>query len=159
MSIFLTSQGTMVQSLVLLMILCLFLYATLKLKPFENRSATQLETVSLLALLTTVFCGIFYLSSRDNLYGFQVGKDCKRIINLLDVLSNSNKWILFVAITGSNGAFFYLFFILFIKNIRKKLRASHSRCFYLFCVCCSQTRLRREAQMEQILAKNEEMIL
>ena len=63
-SIFLTAQGTMVQSLVLLSLLCFFIYATLKVRPFEHRSANQLEIVSLIALIATVYCGIFYLTAR-----------------------------------------------------------------------------------------------
>lgn len=69
-SIFLTGSGTMVQSLVLLSILCFFIYATLRVSPFEHRSANQLEIVSLIALIVTVYCGIFYLSSRSAEAGF-----------------------------------------------------------------------------------------
>lgn len=75
-SIFLTSQGTLVQSLVLLFLLGIFIYITLKIRPFEDRTANQLEVVSLLALIVTVYAGIFYLSASQRGTGFVSGKDC-----------------------------------------------------------------------------------
>lgn len=77
-SIFLTSRGTIVQSLVLLCLLGFFIFVTLRVSPFEDRHANHLEIVSLVALIITTYCGVFYLSSRNpTRNGYVFGKDCK----------------------------------------------------------------------------------
>lgn len=77
-AIFLTGRGTIVQSLVLLSILALFIYITLRVHPFEDKQANLLEIISLIALIITTYCGVFYLSSRSpNRSGYVFGKDCK----------------------------------------------------------------------------------
>ena len=136
-SIFLTAQGTMVQSLFLLLVLCCFVIATLKIKPFESRYANQLELLSLISLMVTSFSGIFYLSSRRGKVGFQVGKDCKQARVTVVILEEHNKWVLFVLILASNGTFFVFFAMRVLSNFKHKLQKKHKRCFYLLCTCCS----------------------
>lgn len=63
-SIFLASYGTMTQALVLLVVIMLFIFLTLRKRPFETDHLNELEVVSLFALIITVYCGLFFLSSR-----------------------------------------------------------------------------------------------
>ena len=70
------------QSLALLCILGFFILVTLKISPFEDRYANHLEILSLIALIITTYCGVFYLSSRSpSKNGYVFGKDCKGLIN------------------------------------------------------------------------------
>ena len=53
---------------------------TLKVSPFEDRHANHLEILSLMALIITTYCGVFYLSARNpSKNGYVFGKDCKVI--------------------------------------------------------------------------------
>lgn len=68
------------QSLALLCILGFFIIVTLKVSPFEDRHANHLEILSLMALIITTYCGVFYLSARNpSKNGYVFGKDCKVI--------------------------------------------------------------------------------
>ncbi len=77
-SIFLTAKGSMVQSLVLFVLLVLSIFQTVRSRPYEDYRINRLEVISLLALIVTVYCGIFYLSARNpSTTDFVDGKDCK----------------------------------------------------------------------------------
>ena len=86
-SVFLTQEGTLVQSYLLLMLLLLFILLTIKLRPYSRPLLTFLELLSLSALLLTVFAWAFFLSSRpESSPYFKIGKDCKSKI-LIQFLS------------------------------------------------------------------------
>ncbi len=77
-SILLTSKGSMLQSLVLFVLLILSIFQTLRSHPYEDYRVNRLEVVSLLALLVTAYCGIFFLSDRNSSSpDFQEGRDRK----------------------------------------------------------------------------------
>ena len=82
-SIFLTAAGTMLQSLVLFILLIFSIFLNFKVKPFAESRANRLEIFSLLALIITVYCGIFFLSARNPMkLEFVSGKDCKDELTL-----------------------------------------------------------------------------
>lgn len=62
-SALLIQEGTMVQSFLLLLFLFFFILLTLKVKPYERPLLNNLEMLSLLILILTVFCGLFFLSA------------------------------------------------------------------------------------------------
>lgn len=77
-SVFLIQQGTVVQSMLLLLTMLIFLLLTIRISPYERPKLNKLEIQSLLALSLTVFTGLFYLGSKDRLSQFyEHGKDCK----------------------------------------------------------------------------------
>ena len=55
-SIFLTSEGTMLQSLVLFVLLLVSIFINFRVNPFYERKINRLEIVSLSALIITVYC-------------------------------------------------------------------------------------------------------
>ena len=78
---FLSVKGSLLQSLVLLVILLLCLAHSARVKPFQHRRANCLELLSLVALLLTAYCGIFFLSARSpSSVAFTSGKDCKLLL-------------------------------------------------------------------------------
>ena len=77
-SIFLTAEGTMLQSLVLFILLIVSIFINFKVNPYQERKINRLEIVSLVALIVTVYCGIFFLSARNpQKLEYIRGKDCK----------------------------------------------------------------------------------
>ena len=77
-SIFLTSQGTIFQSLILFVVLIVSIFISIRVNPYNQRKINRLEMVSLTALVVTVYCGIFFLSARDpSDIDYIQGKDCK----------------------------------------------------------------------------------
>lgn len=77
-SIFMTSHGTIFQSLLLFIVLNISLFINLKVKPYSERKINRLELTSLAALGVTVYSGIIFLSARDpTRIDYMRGKDCK----------------------------------------------------------------------------------
>ena len=68
----------MIQSLVLLLVLVGTILITLKVRPYLESEINFLEIYSMISLIITVYCGIYYLSSRPSgSPEFITGKDCK----------------------------------------------------------------------------------
>ena len=62
------------------MLVVVFLYLTLMKKPFSILALNDLETISLVTSMITIYCGIFYLSdiSGEDVVA-DAGKYCKNI--------------------------------------------------------------------------------
>jgi len=64
-SIFLNRIGKIVQALVILIVLVVFIQVNNLKRPFINRSLNELENMSLISAMVTVYCGVFFLSAKD----------------------------------------------------------------------------------------------
>ena len=77
-SVFLGSASAIVQSLFLFLILLVEIVMVLKLRPFLERRFNVLVVISTLALIITIYCSIFYSSSRvERLSSFASATHCK----------------------------------------------------------------------------------
>ena len=62
----------------LFLLLMAFIYLNVKVRPYESPFINRLEVFSLVAIIVTVYCGIFFLSSKDpSSHEFISGRDCK----------------------------------------------------------------------------------
>ena len=61
-AVFLKTAGIIIQALVLLIILVLFAGVNNSLRPFANRSLNEIEDLSLLIQVITIFCILFFIS-------------------------------------------------------------------------------------------------
>lgn len=158
-SIFLTSQGTMLQSLVLFIVLIVSIFINFKVNPYNERKINRLEIISLIALIVTVYCGIFFLSARNpSKLEYIRGKDCKTASNLV-TLSQSKKWLLFLAIILSNGLFAGLWLFRLVLEVKIKLLKRFPRCYNFFCLCRNRRKLMREQQVAVTSEKNKKLII
>ena len=134
-SAFLIQEGTLVQSLGLLLLIFCFILLALKVKPYERPLLNSLELASLFVLELTVFCGVFFLSAGDpSSQYFQHGKNCKSLFDLV-VLDEWEKWLLFVLILMANLWFFTRVAWSVMGDMRSSLRGDCPR-FYLCCCLC-----------------------
>ena len=80
-SVFLVQQGTVVQSMLLLLAMVFFVLLTIRIAPYERPQLNRLELQSLLALSLTAFVDLFYLASKQTTSEFyEYGKDCKPLL-------------------------------------------------------------------------------
>lgn len=63
LSIFLRQVGLIVQALVLLIILVVFMQANSQRRPYSARALNDLESMSIISQIVTIYCGIFFVSS------------------------------------------------------------------------------------------------
>lgn len=61
-SVFISSYGIIAQALIVFIILVSFLFFNMKREPFQTRVLNDLETLSLVTSMVTIYCGLFYLS-------------------------------------------------------------------------------------------------
>ena len=65
MALYLTSAGKVIQGLVIFLAIILFLFISIRSKPFVYPELNNMENLSLLICAVTVYCGLFF-TSKDN---------------------------------------------------------------------------------------------
>ena len=74
-AVFLKRVGIIVQALVLIILLISFLQANTTRRPFLARQLNDIENMSLATQIITIYCGIFFISSKKRDDSFNVNKD------------------------------------------------------------------------------------
>lgn len=67
-SVFLRVAGVITQALVIFIVLILFLVLNIKLMPFTFKSLDDMEMMSIITSMLTIYCGLFYLSDNPEVY-------------------------------------------------------------------------------------------
>jgi len=60
-AVFIASFGAITQALFVFLLVIVFLIINMKLKPFTQVALNDLESMSLVASMITVYCGIFFM--------------------------------------------------------------------------------------------------
>lgn len=61
-SVFISSYGVVAQALIVFMLLILFLFFNMKKQPYQTTVLNDLETLSLITSMITIYCGLFFIS-------------------------------------------------------------------------------------------------
>eukprot|EP00347_Sterkiella_histriomuscorum_P003561 403363820 len=135
----LNSLGSIFQALIALVIISLATIANARLKPFYQKQLNDLETVSLIASLLMLYCGLFFVQDKQSATATEYS-DKRSIVQL----SEETYIFFFFVILGSNACFFILWVFRLIQELRILiLRKSQSLYFNLF-VCRNQYRFNRD---------------
>lgn len=67
-SVFLRVAGVITQALVVFIVLILFLILNIKLLPFTFKALNDMEMLSIITSMLTIYCGLFYLSDNPEVY-------------------------------------------------------------------------------------------
>ena len=101
--------------MLLLFLLGVSLLIQLRFHPFATPFLNTLETSPLVALLVSVFAGLFFLGHRDtDSPFFRPGQDF--------ALSTAERWLLFLLILAVNLVFFLRFASRLLRTARRHLR-------------------------------------
>ena len=65
-SVFMERYGIITQALLVFFLLISFLFVNLKLHPFSLKVLNDMENLSLVTSMITIYCGIFYLSDSSS---------------------------------------------------------------------------------------------
>ena len=83
-SVFLGAYGVITQALVVFVLLILFLMINIKIKPFSLVVLNEMESISLITSMITIYCGLFYISDMPTSYTTDDDNGRKRVFpNLL----------------------------------------------------------------------------
>ena len=67
-AVFISAFGAITQALFVFLLVITFLIINLKLQPFTQVALNDLETLSLVASMITVYCGIFFMQDQPEVY-------------------------------------------------------------------------------------------
>ena len=96
--------GTITQALVVFIVLIVFLILNIKLKPFAFEVLNEMEMLSIITSILTVYCGLYFLSDNPEVYNSSDDSVSSADNGLR--LSTATKYILFLVILISNLVFF-----------------------------------------------------
>ena len=90
-SVFLKIAGIITQALVVFLVLILFLILNLKLLPFTFKSLNDMEIMSLITAMLTIYWGLFFLSDNPEVYNSsdtsvkEADNGCKSFYHIVEI--------------------------------------------------------------------------
>ena len=95
-------------------------------RPFAARALNDIESFSLITQIVTIYCGLFFVSSKDkNSESFNRNSDF--------YLDDTGKFAFFIVIAVCNVGFILLWLTKYIQVIRVLIKEKHPRLYvYLF---------------------------
>ncbi|CDW89726.1 UNKNOWN [Stylonychia lemnae] len=117
--VFLLQYGIITQAMIVLILLIGFMALNLTLRPFQTISLNDLETLSVITSLTTIYCGIFFIVSINNIDGSQ------------ETSQDSFQFT-------SNAAFFTFWLYKMIREIKNLLIKKFGKLYTMICLCGNQ---------------------
>jgi hypothetical protein len=106
-AVFLRRIGIIVQALVLLIVLMMFMQANSSRRPFAARALNDIESFSLITQIVTIYCGLFFVSSKDK-------KSESFNVNTDFYLDETGKFAFFIVIAVCNVGFVVLWLTKYI---------------------------------------------
>jgi hypothetical protein len=144
-------KGIILQAMVLLIVLLFFLQANSSRRPFLNRALNDIENLSLMSQLITIFCGIFFLSAKDpNSESFDKNKDFS-----LDPIT---QYIFFIVIAGINLLFILVWLLKLQDVIKDNLMSRFPKIYTTICLWGRIDRWKDEVQKRAKDKKKEAII-
>lgn len=150
-AVFLKKAGIIVQALILLIVLVLFMQGNATNRPFSARALNDIENLSLATQIATIYCGIFFISSKDPTQSsFDPSKDF--------YLSSNGEILFFVVIALCNLAFILLWVTKFIAVIRVLIKEEYPRLYVVLFLCGREDKMGLETVKRARDVKKESII-
>ena len=119
-----------VRCLTFFLVIVVFLYLTLKYRPYTRRSYSDLECFSLVVTMITIYLGVFFISDST-----QFDEDYDRTTKYGWTGNKAARNFFFAVILISNCVFLVYWLYLTTKDFRAKLRNSHGIVYLTVCLC------------------------
>ena len=120
-------------------------------RPFISRTLNDIEDLSLITGIITIYCAIFFITSRSsNSVDFNSSTDYE--------LSDEGALIIFGIIIAANLAFLLTWVAKFIGIIRALIKERYQRIYVCLFLCCRADKLHREGEEQAKEAKREGII-
>ncbi|CDW74640.1 UNKNOWN [Stylonychia lemnae] len=136
--IFLVQYGVITQAMLVLMMLIIFMAINLTKQPFQTQTLNELETLSLITSLLTIFCGVFFIVSVDQ----------------TDLQSNQNLSDSQVILL-SNLIFFTFWTFKMVIEIKHMLMKKFSKIYIFLFLCNNKQKYHIMMEINRIKEENE----
>ncbi|CDW72107.1 UNKNOWN [Stylonychia lemnae] len=150
-SVFVSTFGVMAQALIVFIVLILFLILNLKAKPFSTVALNDLETVSLVTSMITIYCGLFFLSNTKQ---SQIDQD-PELKDKAVQLSDNVLFGLFIIIVSSNCIFFFYWLYKMLFEVKGKIMRSTPKLYLFFCSCSNQQQFQKDLKQLKLDEEND----
>lgn len=139
-SVFLKVAGIITQALVIFIVLIIFLILNLKLMPYTFQALNDMEMMSIITCMLTIYCGLFFLSDLPEVYQSddssvqEADNGCKYyfiIVNLIVRLNEGSKIFFFLIILLANISFAIYWAYKMIEEVKNTMRTKLGK-FYLY---------------------------
>ena len=166
-SVFLRISGVITQALVIFLVLIMFLILNLKLMPFAFKSLNDMEMLSIITSMLTIYWGLFYLSHLPEVYNssdssVQEADNGRKslsssFVNIWKIvrISPPAQWFFFLVILLSNILFLAYWVYKMIEEIKNTLRDKFEKVYLYICLCGNKDRLENEKRRRAIDDENE----
>ena len=148
---FLIQFGVITQALVVFMLLIIFLLLNMTKYPFQTIVLNQLETMSLLTSMISIFCGIFFIVSIQTVNGEENTSNNSSGV----VLSEHIKMFFFFVIVFANLTFFVYWTIKAIQEFKAMLIKKFSFIYIYVCLCGNRDKYKLVKVKIEINEENE----
>ena len=133
------------------LLLIAFFFINSKYKPFSTTPLNELEILSLITSIITVYCGLFFASDIDASIAKSIPELQERALNL----SSSTKMVLFVIIVLANAFFFGYWAYKMYQEVKSKIRKAIPKLYTMLCLCGDQAKYLNEIRSHEIMIENE----
>ena len=124
-SIFMRRFGKMSQALILFILVMVFISLTYKWKPYSTHNMNEIEAISLMTSILSIYCGLFFIADIDPSNQEPTESNIE--------LTESSKMFFFVCILFSNFVFFAYWSVMMYKETVNQFRIRFQRVYlYLF---------------------------
>ena len=125
------------------------LYCTIKYRPYTRRAYSNLECLSLIVTLLTIYFGIFFISDATKF------EESDRTTKYGWTATYSARIFFFVVIIIANAVFLVYWVILIAIDLRSNLRAKHEHIYLSLCLCKNRGKLEKEKDIQRHIDQNE----
>eukprot|EP00347_Sterkiella_histriomuscorum_P016375 403353429 len=147
-SVFISSFGVIAQALAVFAILIIFLMINLQKQPYSTHELNNLETMSIVTSMLTIYCGMFFVLDRPKSWIDQNPDYAKGAVALPDVIRN----LFFALILASNFIFFAYWIVKMFEQMRAKIRTTCTQ-VYLTCFLCLNTQKLKKESEDYVISK------
>lgn len=128
-----------------------FLIVNSKKKPFSTIALNDLETLSLVTSMITVYCGLFFISDKPE----EWIKNNPDYSNSAIHLDNDTKLFFFAVIVFVNLIFFTYWSYKMYQEIKAKFRSKLPKIYLAMCLCFNSRKLQFEIVSHELYLENE----
>jgi hypothetical protein len=145
-AVFISAYGVIAQALIVFMVLIVFVIVSAKKKPFSTIALNDLEVLSLITSMLTVYCGLFFISDTPAYWLTAIPEMAEKALEL----SNGTKLFFFFVIVFVNLIFLAYWAYKMYLEIVNKVRKSVPKIYTFLCLCNSHAKYEREIAKQKI---------
>ncbi|CDW81646.1 UNKNOWN [Stylonychia lemnae] len=149
-AVFISNFGVVAQALIVFFILIIFLLINFKKQPFNTLVLNDLETLSLITSMVTIYCGLFFILNKPQEWIEENPDYARGSVSL----SIGFQRLFFALILISNLLFFTYWSLKMYEEAKAKFREKFTKIYLALCLCFNKNKLEAEIIAQDIEQQN-----